>query len=180
LAVGSAPPDGRYLLAAGDLRPKKNLAVLVQAFARLHAAGLPHRLVLAGLDLGSGASLQRLAGAAPVELAGFVDDLALDALIRGADALVVPGIYEGFGLVALDAMVRGSPGLCWRAPARCQRQAVTPRPTFEPDDVSRAGGGARAAVGLGCRARGARCRRPRPGGAVQLGGDSRANGRCLP
>jgi glycosyltransferase involved in cell wall biosynthesis len=136
LAVGSAPvPDGRYLLAAGDLRPKKNLAVLVQAFARLHAAGLPHRLVLAGLDLGTGASLQRLAGAAPVELAGFVDDLALDALIRGAETVVVPGIYEGFGLVALDAMVRGRATVLARAGALPETGGEGAA-YFEPDDVA--------------------------------------------
>ncbi len=118
LARGSLPsPDGPYLLSAGDLRPKKNLAVLVAAWARLVADGFPHRLILAGADLGQGPQLAALAGAAPLELAGFVTDAELDALIRGAEVVVVPGVYEGFGLAALDAMVRGRPTVLARAGA---------------------------------------------------------------
>ncbi len=129
------PPAGPYLLAAGDLRPKKNLGVLVQAFARLHKQGMPHRLVLAGADCGSGPALRRLAAGAPVSFAGFVDDAHLDALIRGADALVVPSVYEGFGLVALDAMRRGVPVALARAGALPEAGGDAAL-YFEPDDVS--------------------------------------------
>ena len=120
LPLGEASPAaaaGPYVLAVGDLRPRKNLGVLIDAFASLHASGLPHRLVLAGLDLGSGAALISRAGGSPVELLGFVSDARLDELIRGADALVLPGVYEGFGLAALDAMVRGCPAVLARAGA---------------------------------------------------------------
>jgi glycosyltransferase involved in cell wall biosynthesis len=118
LPVGTlTPPRGPYVLAAGDLRPRKNLGVLVDAHRRLHAEGLPHRLVLAGADLGAAATLRARAGEAPVEMPGFVSDAELDALLRGADAVVVPGIYEGFGLVALDAMSRGRPVVLARAGA---------------------------------------------------------------
>ncbi len=118
LAAGSAPPPhGRYLLSVGDLRPKKNLARLVQAYRKLRGEGLEHRLVLAGADLGSSAALRGLAAGEPVELPGFVDDSRLDALLRGADALIVPSLYEGFGLVVLEAMVRGCPVLLARAGA---------------------------------------------------------------
>jgi glycosyltransferase involved in cell wall biosynthesis len=129
------PPRGPYLLAAGDLRPKKNLGVLVQAFARLHREGLPHRLLLAGRDLGSGPALQRLAGDAPVELLGFRSDAELDALLRGADALVVASVYEGFGLVALDGMQRGCPTVLARAGALPETGGDA-AVYFEPDDVS--------------------------------------------
>lgn len=112
-----APPPGPYVLAAGDLRPRKNLTVLVDAYRRLRARGLPHRLVLAGADLGAGRELRERASGEPLGLPGFVSDAELDALIRGADALVVPGVYEGFGLVALDAMARGCPVLLARAGA---------------------------------------------------------------
>lgn len=118
LPGGSLPaPEGPYLLAVGDLRPKKNLARLVCAFIALRREGLGHRLVLAGADLGTGEALLSLAGGEPVELAGFVADDRLDALIRGADALVVPSVYEGFGLVVLDAMARGCPVVLARAGA---------------------------------------------------------------
>ena len=110
LPVGNAaPPPGPYLLAVGDLRRKKNLVRLVRAFARLRRDGLPHRLVLAGLDAGQGDAIRTAAGDAPVELAGYVDDARLDALMRGADLLVYPSLYEGFGLVIVEAMARGCP-----------------------------------------------------------------------
>ncbi|HWF53902.1 MAG TPA: glycosyltransferase family 1 protein [Solirubrobacteraceae bacterium] len=118
LPVGElAPPDGPYVLAAGDLRPKKNLPVLIGAYRSLRRRGLPHRLVLAGADLGLAESLRLLAGGEPVELPGFVSDAQLDALIRGAAALVLPSVYEGFGLIALEAMARGCPTLLARAGA---------------------------------------------------------------
>jgi glycosyltransferase involved in cell wall biosynthesis len=118
LAAGSAsPPPGPYLLSIGDLRPKKNLARLVQAYRGLRADGVGHRLVLAGAHLGSAPELRRLAAGEPIELPGFVDDSGLDALLRGADALVVPSLYEGFGLVVLEAMARGCPVVLARAGA---------------------------------------------------------------
>ena len=103
------PPAGPYLLAVGDLRRKKNLVRLARAFARLHRDGIPHRLVLAGLDTGEGPAIRAAATGAPVEITGYVDDSRLDALIRGADLLVYPSLYEGFGLVIVEAMARGCP-----------------------------------------------------------------------
>jgi glycosyltransferase involved in cell wall biosynthesis len=105
------PPPGPYVIAVGDLRQKKNLGALVRAFAGLHGDGRAsgHRLVLAGVDSGEGRRLRELAGGAEVELTGYVSDARLDALIRGAAVLVHPSLYEGFGLVVLEAMARGVP-----------------------------------------------------------------------
>jgi glycosyltransferase involved in cell wall biosynthesis len=111
------PPPGPYVLAVGDLRPKKNLARLVEGWRALRADGLPHRLVLAGADFGQGPRLRELAGAEPLELAGFVSDRRVDALLRGADLLVHPGLYEGYGLVVVEAMARGCPVALARAGA---------------------------------------------------------------
>jgi glycosyltransferase involved in cell wall biosynthesis len=101
LPIGSAPvPEGEpYVLAVGDLRAKKNLRRLVEAWGQL---GTGHRLVLAVLG-----DLDGLP--ATVETVGYVDDGRLDALMRGADVLVHPSLYEGFGLVLLEAMARGVP-----------------------------------------------------------------------
>jgi glycosyltransferase involved in cell wall biosynthesis len=119
LPVGDLePPPGPYVLAVGDLRQKKNLVALVEAFSSLHQAErIPHRLVLAGVDTGEGPRLRSLAGTTPLELTGYVSDERLDALIRGADLLVHPSLDEGFGLVILEAMVRGTPVLVARATA---------------------------------------------------------------
>lgn len=112
LPVGDAPvPEGGpYLLYAGDLRPKKNVGRLVEAWRSLRARGLEHRLVLAGADFGEAARLRAPAdGDAGLELPGFVSDAELDALLRGAAALVHPSLYEGFGLIVVEAMARGCP-----------------------------------------------------------------------
>lgn len=118
LAIGDEqPPDGRYVLAVGDLRAKKNLEALVFAMRALRDRGAEHRLVLAGVDSGSGARLRALAGPLELELTGYLSDARLDALIRGAEVLVHPSLYEGFGLVVLEAMARGVPVLAARATA---------------------------------------------------------------
>ena len=100
--VAAARAEGPYLLGVGDLRAKKNWRRLAQAWRSL---GLPHRLVIAGADHGEGAALRE----AGVTLTGYLPDAELDALIRGADALVHPSRYEGFGLVVLEAQARGVP-----------------------------------------------------------------------
>jgi glycosyltransferase involved in cell wall biosynthesis len=119
LPAGRLPePPGPYVLAVGDLRRKKNLEALVRAFVAVRTrAGVEHRLLLAGLDAGSGQQLRAVAAGAPVALLGYVGDEQLDALIRGADLLVHPSLYEGFGLVVLEAMARGTPVLAARATA---------------------------------------------------------------
>ena len=108
LPVGTAPvpapADGPYLLAVGDVRGKKNLARLVEAWRGL-GSGAP-RLVLAGHGEWQG---ELPAG---VTLTGYLSDLKLDALLRGAAALVHPSLYEGFGLVVAEAMARGVPVAC--------------------------------------------------------------------
>src|SRR5215217_6879995 len=118
LPLGTTPPPpGPYILAVGDLRKKKNFTTLATAFAQLHRQGLPHRLIIAGLDAGERSAIAAAAGDAPLELPGYVTDAELDALIRGASLVVHPSLYEGFGLILVEAMARGVPVLAARATA---------------------------------------------------------------
>ena len=71
---------------------------------------------------------------------GFVDDSGLDALMRGADALVHPSLYEGFGMAVVEAMVRGCPTVLARATALPETGGDAAA-YFEPrdeDDIARA------------------------------------------
>jgi len=105
---------GGYVVAVGEVGPRKNLALLVEALAQLPPAG---RLTLAvvGGDGGSAAELRERAQArgisADVRWTGRVDDDVLLALLAGARALVHPSRYEGFGLTPLEAMAAGVPVL---------------------------------------------------------------------
>lgn len=136
LPHGELPvPAGPYLLAVGALHPKKNLRRLVRVHARLRAEGLPHRLILAGPDEGEGPAL---AGHTHVELTGQLGDARLDALMRGADALVHPSLYEGFGLAPVEAMARGVPvavAACTALPEATAGAAALFDPREESDIV---------------------------------------------
>jgi glycosyltransferase involved in cell wall biosynthesis len=135
LPIGTQPPPpGPYLLAVGDLRKKKDFTTLAHAHAQLHRSGrLPHRLIIAGLDAGDGPAIRAAAQGAPLELPGYVSDAQLDALIRGADLLVHPSRYEGFGLILAEAMARGVPLVVAHATA-LPETAGDAAMYFEPGD----------------------------------------------
>ena len=100
--LGRLGVEAPFLLAVGTVEPRKGLEVLAEAFSAL--TGI--RLVVAGPQgWGEVPGL----GRPGVMLAGRVSDEDLDALYRGATALVMASRTEGFGLPALEAMARGCP-----------------------------------------------------------------------
>ena len=103
----------RFILCVGTLAPYKNLARVIEAFARLRRTGLPHHLVLAGFAyFGAAAVLDaitRLGLSALVHRIGYVTDDDLPALYSLADLFVYPSLYEGFGIPLLEAMACGTP-----------------------------------------------------------------------
>ncbi len=109
---GLAP---RYLLYVGTLQPRKNIPMLLRAFALLkRSSGFRDvQLVLAGekgwmykeiFD-----TISSLGIAKDTVPLGFVRDEDLPALYSGASAFVYPSLYEGFGLPPLEAMACGCP-----------------------------------------------------------------------
>ena len=101
-----------YLLAVGNVHPRKNLGRLLAAWERLRDAGhdVPP-MVWAGLGRWQSGALLDEARAAGVQLPGFVAPAHLPALYRQAEALAYPSLYEGFGLPPLEAMACGTPVL---------------------------------------------------------------------
>lgn len=145
---GTSDPARPYLLAIGDLRAKKNLERLAEAW---RSSGLPHRLVVVGAG---GAARDpatpegRLAArlrALGVEVPGYLPDAELDALLRGAAALVHPSLFEGFGLVVLEAMARGVPVACSDVPS-LRETAGGAAVLFDPLDVEDVARGIHEAV----------------------------------
>lgn len=100
----------RYFLFLGTLQPRKNIAVIVQAYQRWRAANPDDSagLVLAGKKgwLYDDTWADGLPG---VQMTGYVDDADKGALYAGALALLFPSLYEGFGFPVLEAMHCGTP-----------------------------------------------------------------------
>lgn len=102
-------PDRQLLLAVGRLVPEKNHAALLRVFARLLKQQPDLDLWIAG-DGPLRASLERdiieLELQAQVKLLGIRFDIP--DLMRAADTVVLPSLFEGFGLVVAEAMASGA------------------------------------------------------------------------
>ncbi|CAN5699893.1 glycosyltransferase family 1 protein [soil metagenome] len=96
-----------YVLWTGTIEPRKNLAGLLRAFARVDA---DVDLVLAG-PRGWNEDLDALVAASrrPVRALGFVPGGDLGALYAGASVFCWPSLTEGFGFPVLEAMTQATP-----------------------------------------------------------------------
>ncbi len=101
--IGKSPVKGEYILYVGTLQPRKNLDALIEA-----AKGTS--LVIAGK-----VGWKYQPKSAPhVKYLGFVPQDRLAALIKGSQGLVLPSLYEGFGIPVVQAMSLGVPVLVSR------------------------------------------------------------------
>lgn len=107
-------PD-RYLLSLSTLEPRKNLSLLIRAYAKLiEQKQIETPLVLAGrkgwkMDSfleGISESVR-----SKIIITGFIEDEDLPYIYQQADLFVFPSMYEGFGIPPLEAMACGVPVL---------------------------------------------------------------------
>jgi glycosyltransferase involved in cell wall biosynthesis len=98
-----------YLLCVSNRKRHKNEFRVVEAFAMAHLA--PEiLLVFTGeptTDLTD--YIERCGVTSRVKFAGKVPEEKFPALYRGAEALIFPSLYEGFGLPVAEAMACGTP-----------------------------------------------------------------------
>ncbi len=110
-----------FVLYAGNIKPQKNLARLIEAFAVAKADLRDHpefselKLFVIGDELSKHPDLRRAVVRArvreDVRFFGFVPYPVLRVFYAHARAFLFPSLYEGFGLPPLEAMAHGTPVL---------------------------------------------------------------------
>ena len=108
--VAPAPADrlselglnGSFVLQVGRIEKRKNQAAALAAVEKLEGV----TLVVAGSDRDPALS-QELRRSTRCRVLGRVDQPTLELLYERAAAVIVPSLYEGFGLPVLEAMARG-------------------------------------------------------------------------
>jgi glycosyltransferase involved in cell wall biosynthesis len=102
-----------YLLFLGTIQPRKNAIKLVQAFHLLKSSGYKGKLVIAGgvgwladdtLDV-----IKQSPENKDIVMTGYISDETRKALYTSCDVYVLPSLYEGFGVPAIEAMGCGAP-----------------------------------------------------------------------
>ena len=147
-AAGTPLPEGlepdRYALFVSTIEPRKNHALLLDAWEALLARGIPQahrfRLVFVGragwmVDH----VIRRLAE--PAAFAGTVthlrnmDDARLQALYAGCAFCLYPSFHEGFGLPVVEAHAHGKAVLASNGGALAEVAGAL-SPTLDPDDTA--------------------------------------------
>jgi glycosyltransferase involved in cell wall biosynthesis len=107
--------DRAYAVVVGWADPRKDAATAVAAHLEAFRAR-PHDLVLVGDPHPTFAAVD-LPDAPSVRRVGRLDDPDLIALLSGAEVLLYPSRYEGFGLPPLEALACGTPAVVSDIPA---------------------------------------------------------------
>ena len=113
-----ADEDDPYFLLLGTREPRKNISCVFEMLARTPGLLRTHRLVIVG-RMGWLQEAQRIPPSLEESIArgrivftGFVDDWRKYQLLVGAEALIYPSMFEGFGLPVAEALSVGTPCVC--------------------------------------------------------------------
>jgi glycosyltransferase involved in cell wall biosynthesis len=105
-------PNIRYILFVGTIQPRKNIETLLESFKTLRRkeAHKDLNLVIAGCEGWLAENIvEKIKKTPGAIMTGKFETADLPALMAGAEVFVLPSLYEGFGLPALEAMACGTP-----------------------------------------------------------------------
>ncbi len=133
-AVVAGASEAPYLLYVGTLDPRKNIAMLLDAFAAFRQSQPAARLVLVGKPGWRGdACLEQIGRSAGVSHRPTCSAADLTRLYRGARGTLLVSRYEGFGLPILEAMALGCP-VCYATGSSLGEIAGDAGIAVAPDD----------------------------------------------
>lgn len=124
--------EGRYVLFPGNAWPHKNHVRLIEAFEQVCQQVPDLKLILTGEHAVGSLIPPRLRR--HVDHLGYVSREEIIGLMAGAEALVFPSRFEGFGLPLLEAMAVNTPILCSELPTLREVGGDVPA-YFDPDSV---------------------------------------------
>jgi glycosyltransferase involved in cell wall biosynthesis len=130
---------GRYIAFAGTIEPRKNISALVDSWSEVSRVHPDMSLVIAGRwGWGPESLRKRLLDTEGIRLTGSLSATMLKSCISGAELLVYPSLYEGFGLPPLEAASAGVPSVV--TPASALREIYSGISTvaegFDPDSIT--------------------------------------------
>ena len=103
--------SGKYIIAIGSVHPRKNYERLIEVMGAHSLA--EYSLIICGAVAWKSESIfekiTHLKLSSRVQITGFIETEDMKTLLKGAEAMVFPSLYEGFGIPPLEAFSLGVP-----------------------------------------------------------------------